>query len=28
MEGKVLWHYRPPAEGDELAKALAEVETS
>ena len=27
MEGKVLWHYRPPAE-DELAKALAEVEAS
>ena len=28
MEGKVLWHYRPPAEGDELEKALAEVEAS
>jgi transketolase len=28
MEGKVLWHYRPPAEGEELAKALAEVEAS
>lgn len=27
MEGKVLWHYRPPA-GDELTKALAEVEAS
>ncbi len=27
MEGKVLWHYRPPAE-DELAKALAEVDAS
>lgn len=28
MEGKVLYHYRPPAEGEELAKALAEVEAS
>lgn len=28
MEGKVLWHYRPPAEGEELEKALAEVESS
>jgi transketolase len=27
MEGKVLWHYRPPAD-DELSKALAEVEAS
>ena len=27
MEGKVLWHYRPPAE-DELEKALAEVAAS
>jgi transketolase len=27
MEGKVLWHYRAPAE-DELAKALAEVAAS
>jgi transketolase len=28
MEGKVLWHYRSPAEGDELEKAIAEVEAS
>ena len=28
MEGEVLWHYRPPAEGEELEKALAEVEAS
>jgi len=28
MEDKVLWHYRPPAEGEELEKALAEVEGS
>jgi transketolase len=28
MEGKVLWHYRPPAPGEELEKALAEVEAS
>ena len=28
MEGKVLWHYRPPEAGEELEKALAEVERS
>ncbi len=27
MEGKVLWHYRPPTE-EELAQALAELEAS
>jgi transketolase len=27
MEGKVLWHYKPPTE-DELVKALAELEAS
>ncbi|HKV87262.1 MAG TPA: transketolase [Candidatus Dormibacteraeota bacterium] len=25
MEGKVIWHYRPPAPGEELEAALAEV---
>jgi transketolase len=28
MEGKVLWHYRPPGEGEELEKAIAEVNAS
>ncbi len=28
MEGKVLWHYRPPAPGEELDKALDEVGAS